>query len=111
MQRPWLAFSQCAHLPGDLTHMRNALLLNFTGVRRRSKKVLLKEIPAHVPKGVNLKDDGRIVQLAFNCTMTSQETIRVITMAFTALIGEETTLRFLQASSDNTLDIYTQSKV
>ena len=85
-----------------------------TGKRsKRLNVVMLEHLSSRVPKGIQrnkLKEDGHIIELAFNRSMTSKETMNVITDAFKDLTGGGK-LQFLQANRDNTLDVHTQQNL
>jgi hypothetical protein len=71
---------------------------------------MLQQIPSRVPKGNQrnkLKEDGRIIELAFNRGMTSKETTRLIINAFREISGAQK-IQFLQANRDNTMEVHTQ---
>ena len=77
---------------------------------KRVNVVMLQQIPSRVPKGNQrnkLKEDGRIIELAFNRGMTSKETTRLIINAFREISGAQK-IQFLQANCDNTMEVHTQ---
>ena len=80
---------------------------------KRVNVVLLKRIPSRIPKGIDrnkLKEGGRVVEVAFQRSMTSTETMETITDAFKDLGGVEK-LQFLQASRDNTLKVHVEQEL
>ena len=82
-------------------------------VGKRAKRVnvvMVQQIPSRVLKGNQrnkLKEDGRIIELAFNRGMTSKETTRLIINAFREISGAQK-IQFLQANRDNTMEVHTQ---
>lgn len=75
---------------------------------KRVNAVMLKNIPSRIPEGIHrnkLKEDGRIIELGFHRSMSSKDTLQLITDAFSD-VCQVKKLQFLQANRDNTFQVH-----